>query len=102
MVFLAAGLGGGTGSGAGPVIAKIAAEAGALTVAVVACGGDFSPRRSWIEPIDDELEKLPDASATMRAAPCVRALTRPVLVTVATVPSSEVNPIACPWISLPN
>jgi cell division protein FtsZ len=35
MVFLAAGLGGGTGSGAGPVIAKLAADAGALTVAVV-------------------------------------------------------------------
>ena len=35
MIFLAAGLGGGTGSGAGPIIAKIAAEAGALTVAVV-------------------------------------------------------------------
>ena len=35
MVFIAAGLGGGTGSGAGPVIAKIAAESGALTVAVV-------------------------------------------------------------------
>jgi cell division protein FtsZ len=35
MVFLAAGLGGGTGSGAGPIIAKLAAEAGALTVAVV-------------------------------------------------------------------
>src|SRR6476660_2007441 len=35
MVFIAAGLGGGTGSGAGPVIAKIASEAGALTVAVV-------------------------------------------------------------------
>jgi cell division protein FtsZ len=35
MVFIAAGLGGGTGSGAGPIIAKIAAESGALTVAVV-------------------------------------------------------------------
>jgi cell division protein FtsZ len=35
MIFLAAGLGGGTGSGAGPIIAKLAAEAGALTVAVV-------------------------------------------------------------------
>ncbi len=35
MVFLAAGLGGGTGSGAAPIIAKLAAEAGALTVAVV-------------------------------------------------------------------
>ena len=35
MVFLTAGLGGGTGSGAMPEIAKIAREAGALTVAVV-------------------------------------------------------------------
>lgn len=35
MIFLAAGLGGGTGSGAGPIIAKLASEAGALTVAVV-------------------------------------------------------------------
>lgn len=35
MIFLAAGLGGGTGSGAGPIIAKLAAEAGSLTVAVV-------------------------------------------------------------------
>jgi cell division protein FtsZ len=35
MVFIAAGLGGGTGTGAAPVIAQIAQQAGALTVAVV-------------------------------------------------------------------
>jgi len=35
MVFLAVGMGGGTGTGAAPVIAQIAKEAGALTVAVV-------------------------------------------------------------------
>jgi cell division protein FtsZ len=35
MVFITAGLGGGTGSGAGPVVAAIAREAGALTVGVV-------------------------------------------------------------------
>ena len=35
MVFLATGLGGGTGTGATPVIAEIAREVGALTVAVV-------------------------------------------------------------------
>ena len=35
LVFIAAGLGGGTGSGAAPVIAKKAREAGALTVGVV-------------------------------------------------------------------
>src|SRR5207248_7867469 len=35
MVFLAAGMGGGTGTGASPVIAGIAQEIGALTVGVV-------------------------------------------------------------------
>ena len=35
MVFVTAGMGGGTGSGAAPVVAQIAREAGALTVAVV-------------------------------------------------------------------
>lgn len=35
MVFITAGMGGGTGTGAAPVIARLAKEAGALTVAVV-------------------------------------------------------------------
>ena len=35
MVFVTAGLGGGTGTGAAPVVAKIGKESGALTVAVV-------------------------------------------------------------------
>ena len=35
MVFVAAGLGGGTGTGAAPVVAKVSKELGALTVAVV-------------------------------------------------------------------
>jgi cell division protein FtsZ len=35
MVFITAGLGGGTGSGAAPVVAEIAKEAGALTIGVV-------------------------------------------------------------------
>jgi cell division protein FtsZ len=35
MVFITAGLGGGTGTGAGPVVAEVAKEVGALTVAVV-------------------------------------------------------------------
>jgi cell division protein FtsZ len=35
MVFIAAGMGGGTGTGAAPVVAQIAKEQGALTVAVV-------------------------------------------------------------------
>ena len=35
MVFVTAGMGGGTGTGAGPVVAEIAREAGALTVGIV-------------------------------------------------------------------
>lgn len=35
MVFIAAGMGGGTGTGAAPVVAKLAKDAGALTVAIV-------------------------------------------------------------------
>jgi cell division protein FtsZ len=35
MVFLTAGLGGGTGTGAGPIVAEVAREVGALSVAVV-------------------------------------------------------------------
>ncbi|KKU88459.1 MAG: Cell division protein FtsZ [Microgenomates group bacterium GW2011_GWF2_47_9] len=35
MVFITAGMGGGTGTGAAPIVAEIAKEAGALTVAVV-------------------------------------------------------------------
>ena len=35
MVFVTTGLGGGTGTGAAPIVASLAAELGALTVAVV-------------------------------------------------------------------
>ena len=45
MVFVAAGKGGGTGTGAAPVVAKIAREAGALTVGVVTRPFSFEGRR---------------------------------------------------------
>ena len=35
MIFITAGMGGGTGTGASPIIARLAKEAGALTVAIV-------------------------------------------------------------------
>ena len=52
MVFITSGLGGGTGSGAAPIVAEIAKEQGALTIAVVTKPFTFegakrrSPRRS--------------------------------------------------------
>jgi cell division protein FtsZ len=45
MVFVAAGEGGGTGTGAAPVIARIAKQSGALTVGVVSRPFDFEGRR---------------------------------------------------------
>jgi cell division protein FtsZ len=44
MVFVAAGEGGGTGTGAAPVVARIAKEAGALTVGVVSRPFEFEGR----------------------------------------------------------
>jgi len=46
MVFLTAGMGGGTGTGAAPVVAEVAREMGILTVGVVSKPFDFEgPRR---------------------------------------------------------
>ncbi len=45
MVFVAAGMGGGTGTGAAPVVASIAKETGALTIAVVTKPFSFEGRR---------------------------------------------------------
>ncbi|MDG2089315.1 MAG: cell division protein FtsZ [Arenicellaceae bacterium] len=45
MVFITAGMGGGTGTGAAPVVAEIARELGALTVAVVTKPFDFEGGR---------------------------------------------------------
>ena len=53
MVFVAAGMGGGTGTGAAPVIAGIAKEAGALVVAVVTL-----PFTMGIEQLRDKVDAL--------------------------------------------
>ncbi len=45
MVFITAGMGGGTGTGAAPVVARIAKQTGALTVAVVTKPFQFEGRR---------------------------------------------------------
>ncbi len=46
MVFITAGMGGGTGTGAAPVVAEIAKELGLLTVAVVSKPFEFEgPKR---------------------------------------------------------
>ncbi|MGO9642729.1 MAG: cell division protein FtsZ [Candidatus Acidiferrales bacterium] len=49
MIFLTAGLGGGTGSGAAPVVASLASELGALTVAVVTKPFSFEGKRRMLQ-----------------------------------------------------
>lgn len=63
LVFLVAGLGGGTGSGATPVVAEIAAEAGATVVAFVTMPFSFEGgrRRKQAEEALAELRRVCDA-----------------------------------------
>jgi cell division protein FtsZ len=49
MIFITAGLGGGTGSGAAPVVASLASELGALTVAVVTKPFAFEGKRRMLQ-----------------------------------------------------
>ncbi len=63
MVFITCGMGGGTGTGAAPVVAKIAKEIGALTVAIVTKPFSFegAQRREIAERGLSELKKEVDA-----------------------------------------
>jgi len=67
MVFLTAGMGGGTGTGAIPVIAQIAREMGILTVAVVTKPFQFEGKKKQIvaEQGIAELEKYVDSLITI-------------------------------------
>ncbi|QSA95920.1 cell division protein FtsZ [Methylococcus sp. EFPC2] len=67
MVFITAGMGGGTGTGAAPVIAEIAKEAGILTVAVVTKPFPFEgkKRRAVAEKGIEELSQFVDSLITI-------------------------------------
>jgi cell division protein FtsZ len=47
MVFVTSGMGGGTGTGAAPIVAEIAREMGILTVGVVTKPFSFEGKRRW-------------------------------------------------------
>lgn len=49
MVFIAAGMGGGTGTGAAPVVAKVAKEMGILTIGIVTKPFSFEGRKRMIQ-----------------------------------------------------
>ena len=67
MVFIAAGMGGGTGTGAAPVIAQVAKEMGALTVAVVTRPFQFeaNARRRRAEEGIENLRQCVDTLITI-------------------------------------
>ncbi len=68
MVFVTTGLGGGTGTGAAPVIANLASELGALTVAVVTKPFTFEGRRRALQA-ERGLEELTDCVDTVITIP---------------------------------
>jgi cell division protein FtsZ len=73
MVFVTAGLGGGTGTGAAPIIASLASEMGALTVAVVTKPFAFEGKRR-MNQAERGLSELVDSVDTMIVIPNERLL----------------------------
>jgi len=68
MVFITTGLGGGTGTGAAPIIASLASEMGALTVAVVTKPFGFEGKRR-MQQAERGMAELVEAVDTMIAIP---------------------------------
>ena len=73
MLFLTAGMGGGTGTGATPIIAKAAKEAGVLTVAVITKPFAFEGTRRMVTA-EDGIENLKDKVDTLIVIPNQRIL----------------------------
>lgn len=73
MVFITTGLGGGTGTGAGPIIASLATELGALTVAVVTKPFGFEGRRR-LRQAEQGLNELRECVDTVITIPNERLL----------------------------
>ncbi|HXR34692.1 MAG TPA: cell division protein FtsZ [Candidatus Binataceae bacterium] len=73
MVFVTAGMGGGTGTGSAPVIARLARESGALTVGVVTKPFQFEGRKRMSQA-EDGLRELKAAVDTLITIPNQRLL----------------------------
>ncbi len=73
MVFITAGLGGGTGTGGAPIVASLARELGALTVAVVTKPFAFEGKRRMMQA-EQGLAELSDAVDTVICIPNERLM----------------------------
>ena len=74
MIFITAGEGGGTGTGAAPVIAEIAKSAGALTIGVVTRPFSFEGRRRSLQA-EEGIQRLKEKVDTQIVIPNDRLLT---------------------------
>jgi cell division protein FtsZ len=74
MVFITAGKGGGTGTGAAPVIAEVAKSLGALTIGVVTRPFAFEGRRRAVQA-DQGIQRLKEKVDTLIVIPNDRLLT---------------------------
>src|SRR5207244_3205663 len=80
MIFVTAGMGGGTGTGAAPVLAEIAKDIGALTVAVVTKPLDFADVKTIMTSAGSALMGIGTGSGETRAAEAARqAIMSPLL-----------------------
>jgi cell division protein FtsZ len=73
MVFITAGMGGGTGTGGAPVVAEVAKELGALTVAIVTKPFSFEGRRR-MQAAEEGLRELKKRVDTLIVVPNQRLL----------------------------
>lgn len=73
MVFITAGMGGGTGTGAAPIIAQVARELGALTVGVVTKPFNFEGKKRRVHG-DNGIQNLRSAVDTLITVPNQRLL----------------------------
>ena len=73
MIFITTGMGGGTGTGAAPIIASLAAELGALTVAVVTKPFGFEGKRRRVQA-EQGIRALRDTVDTLITIPNERLL----------------------------
>lgn len=74
MVFITAGEGGGTGTGAAPVVAEVAKEVGALTIGVVTRPFAFEGKRRQVQA-EQGIERLKERVDTLIVIPNDRLLT---------------------------
>ena len=101
MVFLTAGLGGGTGTGAAPLIAKIARERGLLTVGVVTLPFRFEKRTRMEKALEglEEMKRNVDALLVVNNERLLEIYDEPISIDEAFAKANDILTVATKTIS---